>query len=188
MTPQKKLLRRGAGALLLLACLSGCASAPTVITAREQSGLQAIPKNALGIQLKNRMPTMAVSKHERGFALQAVQISDDERKAGAERGRVLVKALAQSMLRNLGGNLAPYVTGSEQRRYDLVLEVERVSMDTDGSVEVVVSAELLAHGASRALWTREVYHSRSRFGSDADLGEALAGAILKELKFSFLLG
>lgn len=173
-----------ASALSVLLCLSACGGA-AIVRSSDPGELTPIGKGTLAIAVSHRHPQMLVSKHERG-AFSQPKTSDDERRVAYARSVALEAMLARELPLQLKARLAPYANQDGHPDHALLLVVESIKVDTDGSVVLTVTARLAARGAEPA-WLRTVVVSASRFGSDSGIAHDFTDAILAQLKASALV-
>ncbi|MBA5604578.1 hypothetical protein H3H36_04280 [Duganella sp. FT3S] len=171
-------------ALSVLLCLSACAG-PALLRAQDKGEQKPIGNHTLTIVVSPRHPRMLISKHERGV-FSHPNPSEEERRSANARGLALESMLARELPRQLNDRLAPYVNHDGHPDNGLTLVLERITVDTDGSVDVAVAAVLQARGA-QAGWLRAVGASASRFGSDSGLARDCSEAIVSQLQASGLL-
>jgi hypothetical protein len=147
--------------------------------------LKPIGKGTLAIAVSHHHPQMLVSKHERG-AFSQPRASDDERRVAYARSMALEAMLARELPLQLNGRLAPYANQDGHPDNALLLAVESIKVDTDGSAVMTVTAALAARGAKPS-WLRTVVVSASRFGSDSGIARDFTDAIMAQLKASVLV-
>ena len=171
-------------ALSVLLCLSACTGS-AVLHADSRGTPTPIAEGSLAITVNPHPPQLLVSKHERG-AFSHPKLTEDEQRAANARGLALEATLARELPQQLNDRLARYANHDGRPANGLILVLERIAVDTDGSADVTVSAVLGARG-SKSGWLRTVLVSASRFGSDTGIARDCSDAIVAQLKASGLL-
>ena len=117
-----------------------------------------------------------------GHGLAPAPLRPEDKSQMRVHAEQLKPMLVQALLRGVSNGLDGYL-GTRAPAFQVGLQIQRIALDLDGSVDVIVSATLTrAGGGGDALRTRTVLGGRNQFGSDAGLAGDLVAAVLAEMR------
>ena len=186
MTPLKT-IRSAAFLLLLGGLLCSCASYEVVLATGTFH--QALDQQSLRVVWKNGNTENLVVKQEKGSGLQAPTITGDELAKGYAIGEQLRADLMANLATSITQHIAPFIAANgKAAHYELVVEMGRNVVRTDGSSDTTVVAYLHAPSSTALLWARSIQIVVPRFESSDALSTKFSSAIIEQMKSAGLLG
>lgn len=175
-------------AAAVMSSLAACAAQRTVIA--RGGPLPPLPPYSLAIAWKTLESKLYIEKQERGNGLQKPVITLDDRAAVGQTGRNSVAAIQETLLPQLKSRLKPYLARKSnplEEKFNIKIELVRVVMDTDGSREAFVSAEITPAYSSQVVWYRQIAVYASKSTPDTTLVQNCTDGIMDALRKSDLI-
>lgn len=187
--PKNRILqvRRQVVGLLGHGVLLAACGGHDVLRSSDAGAHVALAPSSVKVVLYDRNVELRMLNHESGHGLAPAPLRPEDKRQLHMHAEQLKPMLVQALLQGVSAGLAGYLNKRDPV-YQLALQINRITMDLDGSVDVIVTATLTPVGsAGNALWMRTVRDSRNQFGSDSGLASDLVKAVLAEMRTSDLI-
>lgn len=166
--------------------LSACGG-HEVLRSSDTGAHVALAPSSVKVVLHDRNVELSMLNHERGHGLAPAPLRPEDKRQMQVHAEQFKPMLVQALLQGVSAGLGTYLN-NQAPAFQLGMQINRITMDLDGWVDVIVTVTLTrAGGAGNALWMRTVRDSHNQFGSDSKLAGDLAKAVLTEMRSSELI-
>ncbi|WP_295754781.1 hypothetical protein [Undibacterium sp.] len=171
--------------LFIALSLSACASYDVVhATGGAQ---QALESQSLQVRWQAGNQNNRVMKQQKGTGVQKPTITEDETKNAARIANRIRFDLAVNLPAMVARNVDTYISKHNPAKSELVMEIGRVQISTEGDKDIVLIVFLRALNDPKIIWSRSIQITTTHLSQNDEFPKKFSDAILAQMKSSGLI-